>query len=107
MHAHHIGTIHLLYLLSGQFWNFSVPDPQDNCLHDFDSSKIAGCSVYFSICKPLPTAICGDGNASYCHVVTDTGGVEYQYVIGNYSTAHKFTALGELDDTLCVMCLHD
>ena len=86
-------------LFSGQFWNFSVSDPGNNCFHDISPDNVSSCTVYFSICKPLPSSICGTkyGNVSYCQVVTAKDTTVYKYDIGNYTVKHSFVALGMLN----------
>ena len=79
---------------SGQFWNFSVPEPQVNCLHEIAAENVSSCSIYFSVCKPLPSTICGGiSNVTYCQVVTAKDGSHYYYDAGNYTTRHNFLAL--------------
>lgn len=82
---------------SGQLWNFTVDNPHENCLHEINDTDVAGCTVFFSICKPLPKSVCGAsaGNVSFCQVVTSTDGTKYYYNIGSYSTKHSFIALSK------------
>ena len=83
-------------VFSGQYWNFTAPDPANDCLYEIDPDNITSCVVYFAVCKPLPSSICGseNGNASYCQVVTAKDGKIYRYNVGNYSQSHKFSRLG-------------
>jgi hypothetical protein len=77
-----------------QYWNFTVPEPTDNCLYDGDSAlEVTGCTVFFSICKPLPKAICGEENVTYCQVVTLSDGTQQRFNMGNYTVQHKFNVL--------------
>ncbi|CAI8030528.1 Chondroitin sulfate synthase 3 [Geodia barretti] len=81
----------------GQYWNFTAPDPANDCLYEIDPDNITSCVVYFAVCKPLPSSICGseNGNASYCQVVTAKDGTIYRYNVGNYSQSHKFSRLDD------------
>ena len=81
-------------MFSGQYWNFTAPDPAEDCLYEIDPENISSCVVHFSVCKPLPSDICGLSNVSYCQVVTAKDGTVYKYNIGNYTQKHSFTALG-------------
>ena len=96
--------VHSSHFTSGQFWNFTVQDPQENCLHEINATDVANCTVYFSICKPLPTSICNESNVSYCQVVTATDGTQYRYNIGNYSSKHNYIALSTYAATK--FCIH-
>ena len=81
---------------SGQFWNFTVENPQENCLHD-NETEVANCTVFFSVCKPLPASMCGGfSNVSYCQVVTSTNGTEKYFNIGSYTSKHNYITLSKL-----------
>ena len=69
-----------------------MENPQENCFHENDT-EVADCTVFFSVCKPLPSSICGASNVSYCEVVTATNGTKYTYNIGSYTKKHNFLAL--------------
>ena len=82
-----------------------MENPGVNCLHDFDKDDVASCTVYFSVCKPLPLKICDVANVTYCEVVTDKSGTEHKYIIGKYTIRHSFLAHSMLIMTLSVVSI--
>jgi hypothetical protein len=61
----------------------------------YTMKEIANCTVYFSICKPLPRDICiGQINSSTCQVVKTKNGTTHYFDIGSYQGNNEFAPTG-------------
>ena len=85
---------------SASYWNLTIIEEGWDWIipQDHSADNITGCTIYFSVCKPLPKGICSDyTDSSTCLVVTTNDNDHHYFNIGNYSASpdHGFVPTGE------------
>ena len=88
---HEYSTIHahkFAHTCSASYWSLTIVKEDWNCIipQGYCTDRITGCTVYFSVCKPLPEGICSNHtNSSTCLVVTTDDNKDHYFNIGSYN----------------------
>lgn len=72
---------------SARYWNVTLRREECVVPKSYTARDVTGCTVHFSICKPLPREICvNQTNSSTCEVVTTRDGKIHYFNVGTTNT---------------------
>lgn len=74
-------------LYASEYWTIRIPNKL-NCMlpNNTTEDEVAGCNVFFSVCKPLNSSVCPDyPNSTTCQEVVTTDGQVHYYDMGAYA----------------------